>query len=273
MPASRKALRRLIAASLVAFASSLEAVAEPEAIESSVTAAGGEVESTTIVVKRLSDDQLWIANPERANQRYSPASTSKIPHSLIALENGLATPETVFTWDGLPKGPRRWNQDHTLASAFQNSVVWVYQDIARSAGPAVMSEGLKRFDYGNANIGNIDQLITYWVDDTLLISAIEQAEFLSKLALDRLPLSGATYAAARDIMVSEASPAWVLRSKTGWRYSENDMDIGWFVGWLECPKETYVIALNMDMPDSRYLSKRKTVAYAVLRDIGAFDCD
>ncbi len=243
------------------------------AIESSVEAARGKVESTTIVIKRLSDGQLWIANPERANQRYSPASTTKIPHSLIALENGLATKETVFAWDGLPKGTRSWNQDHTLASAFRNSVVWVYQEIARTAGPAIMSEGLKSFDYGNANIGTIDRLTTYWVDDTLSISALEQSEFLSKLALRRLPLSDATYAAVRDIMISDARSTWVLRSKTGWRYNENDMDVGWFVGWLECPSETYVFALNMDMPDTRYLSKRQSVAYSALQDIGAFDCN
>ncbi len=271
--AFRKALRRLVAASLVAFACSLPAAADTVALENIVETAGGEVEGTTVVVKRLSDEQLWIANPERANLRYSPASTSKIPHSLIALENGLATTETVFEWDGLPKGPRRWNRDHTLASAFQNSVVWVFQAIARSAGSAVISEGLKRFDYGNANIGTLDQLTTYWVDDTLTISALEQAEFLSNIARRRLPLSDATYEAARDIMVSDKNPTWVLRSKTGWRYNENDMDIGWFVGWLECSDETHVIALNMDMPDTRYLSKRKTIAYTVLENIGAFDCD
>ena len=96
---------------------------------------------------------------------------------------------------------------------------------------------------------------------------------MSDLALERLPLSAVTYAVANDIMVSDASSNWIMRSKTGWRYSETEMDIGWFVGWLECESETYVFALNMDMPDTTYLSKRKAVTYGALQDIGAFDCD
>lgn len=248
-------------------------MAEAIAIDASVEAAGSQIEDTTIVIKRLSDGQYWIANPDRAQQRFSPASTSKIPHSLIALENGLASSGTVFEWDGVPRNNPAWNQDHTLETAFQNSAVWVYQRIAQTAGQRVMSDGLKSFEYGNANVGTMDQLTTYWLDDTLSISALEQIEFLSKLALERLPLSAATYAAAKDIMVSDAHANWTMRSKTGWRYSEQDMDIGWFVGWLECKSDTYVFALNIDMPNTRFLSKRRDISYHVLTDIGAFDCD
>jgi len=248
------------------------AVAQELDVGPSVTAAGGKTESATIVIQRLSDGQLWIANPDRAQRRFSPASTSKIPHSLIALENGLASSMTIFEWDGVPRSNRAWNQNHTLETAFQESAVWVYQRIAQTAGQRVMSDGLESLDYGNANVGAVDQITTYWLDDTLKISSLEQVEFLSDLALERLPLSATTYAVANDIMVSDASSNWTMRSKTGWRYSETEMDIGWFVGWLECASETYVFALNMDMPDTSYLSKRKAVTYRVLQDMGAFDC-
>lgn len=246
---------------------------EPIDVGHVVQATGNQIEGTTVIVKRQSDGQTWTSNYERAQQRFSPASTSKIPHTLIALERGLVTPDTVFFWDGIPRSFSAWNQDHNLASAFQNSVVWVYQEIARTAGSDAMSEGLASFDYGNSKVGSIEQLTTYWLDDTLKISAVEQIAFLSRLALETLPLSEATYAAAKDIMVSDQNDIWVMRSKTGWRYSKENMDVGWYVGWLQCPDETYVFALNMDMPDSRYLSRRKDITYSVLRDIGAFDCD
>ncbi len=238
-----------------------------------VEAAGGQVERVAIIVERHPDGQIWTSNNERALQRFSPASTSKIPHTLIALERGLVTPDTVFTWDGVPRSGRAWNQDHTLETAFQKSVVWVYQEIAQTAGRATMSEALADFGYGNMDVGSIDQLTTYWLDDTLQISAVEQVAFLSELAREQLSLSAATYAVARDTMISDAGGNWVLRSKSGWRYSESDIDIGWFVGWLVCANETYVFALNMDMPDTRYLSKRKEVAYSVLEGIEAFDCN
>ncbi|MEM1076809.1 MAG: penicillin-binding transpeptidase domain-containing protein [Pseudomonadota bacterium] len=262
----------LYTAGWLAIALSSPVAADAVDVEHSVTAAGAQIENTTIVIKRLSDGQVWIANPDRAQQRFSPASTSKIPHSLIALENGLATSETVFQWDNVPRSNRAWNQDQSLESAFQNSVVWVYQEIAQTGGQAVMANGLRSFEYGNADVGTIGQLTTYWLDDTLTISALEQVKFLSKLALKMLPLSDTTYAVARDVMVTDTHAKWTMRSKTGWRYSKTDMDIGWFVGWLECASDTYVFALNMDMPDTRFLSKRKAVTYSVLDDIQAFEC-
>ncbi len=266
-------LRGLCGAGLAAFALASQVAAEAMDVGPNLAAAGGEVENATIVIRRLSDGQQWIANPDRAQLQFSPASTSKVPHSLIALENGVATQGKVFQWDGTIRSNRAWNQNQSLQSAFQRSAVWVFQDIARAAGQSVMLHGLRSFDYGNADVGSTDQLTTYWLDDTLLISAREQVEFLSKLATETLSLSDATYATANEIMVSDTGANWTMRSKTGWRYSEMDMDIGWFVGWLECARETYVFALNMDMPDTRFLSKRKAVTYVVLQDIGAFDCD
>ena len=258
---------------LLALVLAEQASAEAVDVGHIVRANGIQTENSTIVVKRLSDGRIWVSNPERAQKRYSPASSSKIPHTLIAIESGVASPDSVFRWDKVPRSNIRWNQDHTLSSAFQYSVVWVYQEIARRAGAEKMSEWLVRFDYGNMNVGSSQQLETYWLDDTLQISASEQIEFLSKLALGRLPLSVGTYNSAKQIMVSDRGASWVIRSKTGWRYSTDSTDIGWFVGWLECASESYVFALNMDMPDTRFLSKRKTLAYSVLEDIGAFNCD
>ena len=266
-----KFARLVVAAALLAVLST-QASAQTLDIGHVVAATDNRIEHSTILVQRQSDRQMWISNRSRADQRFSPASTSKIPHTLIALESGIASPSTVFEWDGFPKGLSAWNKDQTLASAFKNSTVWVYKEIAQSAGRQTMSDGLARFGYGNKDVGSTDQLTTYWLDDTLRISAAEQVAFLSRLALGQLPLPEATYVAARDIMVSDAQADWVMRSKTGWRYSREDMDIGWFVGWLECPRDTYVFALNIDMPDRTYLSRRKDITYAVLRAIGAFDC-
>jgi len=262
------------AAVLVAtMGSAAQAHAEAADVAHIVENTGNRVEQTAIVVERLSDGQTWTSNEERAEERFSPASTSKIPHTLIALEGGFADTSTVFPWDGVVRGSRKWNQDQTLASAFQVSAVWVYQEIARTAGHLQMSKGLADFGYGNSDVGSIDHLTTYWLDDTLKISAVEQVAFLANLVLEQLPIDTATYEAAKDIMVSDKGPGWVMRSKTGWRYSETSMDIGWHVGWVQCAEETYVFALNIDMPDTLYLSRRTQITYAVLEDIGAFDCE
>ncbi len=75
-----------------------------------------------------------IYNPARAETRFIPASTFKIPNTLIALETGIVDgPDFTLPWDSIanPRGqywPESWARDQTLRSAFQNSVVWYYQE-------------------------------------------------------------------------------------------------------------------------------------------------
>ncbi|MGR3469208.1 MAG: penicillin-binding transpeptidase domain-containing protein [Shimia sp.] len=263
--------RRLALALLLTSLGGL-AVAEPIDVAAQVAASGADPARTTLLIERLSDGQVWISGPVRADRRFSPASTSKIPHMLIALEYGLATPETVFPWDGTLRGRRVLNRDQTLASAARISAVWVFQDIARRAGPETLSEALRAFGYGNASTGGADRLTTYWLDGTLRISAREQVAFLTRLASGTLPLRLETLSAARDILVTDRGEGWVLRAKTGWFHDPTAMDIGWYVGWLECGSDIFVFALNMDLPDTRTLHRREATTRAVLRDIGAFDC-
>ena len=69
--------------------------------------------------------------------RVSPASTFKIPHALIALENGIVADETTpLRWNGTQYPIADWNRDQTLASAIRGSVVWYFQRIADQLGTA-----------------------------------------------------------------------------------------------------------------------------------------
>ena len=61
-------------------------------------------------------------NPARCAERMLPASTFKIMNSLIGLETGVIPDENyVISWDGTRYDIPAWNQDHTLATALQNS--------------------------------------------------------------------------------------------------------------------------------------------------------
>ena len=83
------------------------------------------------------DDYLIVASDKnRSGEPMLPASTFKIPNSLIALETGVVadTDNEVFKWDGVKRSIENWNRDHTLSSAFAASAVPVYQDIARRIG-------------------------------------------------------------------------------------------------------------------------------------------
>jgi hypothetical protein len=110
------------------------------------------------------DDYLIIASDkDRSGQAFLPASTFKIPNSLIALETGVVgdPDKDIFKWDGVKRSIEAWNQDHTLRSAIAASAVPVYQEIARHIGAERMQKYVDLFEYGNRNIGGgIDQ---FWL--------------------------------------------------------------------------------------------------------------
>ena len=75
--------------------------------------------------------QRWNGSSAECATRLSPASTYKIPHALIGLETGAITGTTIEKWDGVrrPDQPK-WNQDHTVFSSMQPSVLWFFQRMA-----------------------------------------------------------------------------------------------------------------------------------------------
>jgi beta-lactamase class D len=135
----------------------------------------------------------WVHDGKRAATRYVPASTFKIPHTLFALDTGVMRDEfQVFKWDSEVRGMESWNRDQDLRSSMRNSVVWVYQQIARSIGEEAERRYLEKIGYGNADpSGGVDG---FWLEGPLRISAFEQVDFLQRLYRNALPfrLGGAT---------------------------------------------------------------------------------
>jgi beta-lactamase class D len=220
----------------------------------------------TIVVldKRDNQEKSLVFNEQRAQRRYSPASTYKIPHSLFALDAGLVKDEfQVFPWDGIERSYPPHNQDQNLRSAMRNSAVWVYDLFAKQLGDNVASNYLKKIAYGNADIST--ETGSYWIDGKLAISAYEQITFLQRLYRNTLPFKVAHQLLIKDIMVVEAQPQWLLRAKTGWqgRY-------GWWVGWVEWPTGPVFFALNIDTPNRmKDLYKRQAIVKDILRSLDA----
>jgi beta-lactamase class D OXA-2 len=220
----------------------------------------------TIVVadERADSELVFVYNPERARKRFSPASTFKIPHSLIALDCGAVRDEfQVFKWDKVVRNFPAHNQDQTLRSAMRNSAVWVYEIFAREIGQDRASAYLKKLDYGNADASNSRG--DYWLDGPLAISAFEQVAFLKKLYRNTLPFKVEQQRLVKDIMIVEAGRDWILRAKTGW-----EGRMGWWVGWVECSNGPVFFALNIDTPNRLAdLTKRENIARAILRSLSA----
>src|SRR5690606_39375070 len=95
--------------------------------------------------------RLLCSHEGACDKPYQPASTFKIPHTLIGLELGeLVSTEHEFKWDGVKYPLAAWNQDHTLRSAMEVSCVPCFQQLARRIGEERMSEALRKLDYGRS---------------------------------------------------------------------------------------------------------------------------
>ena len=224
----------------------------------------------TIVISDQREDtrQVWVYNQERANRRYSPASTFKIPHALFALDAGVVRDEfQIFEWDGVERSFAPHNQDQDLRSSMRNSALWVYEIFANEIGEEQARDYLMRIDYGNADPRTSEG--TYWVDGELAISTHEQITFLQKLYRNELPFSVEHQRLVKDIMIVEADRSWILRAKTGW-----EGRWGWWVGWVEWPTGPVFFALNIDTPNRLDdLYKREGITRAILQSIDALPPD
>jgi beta-lactamase class D len=215
------------------------------------------------------DDYLVIASDkDRSGEARLPASTFKIPNSLIALETGVVEDpdKDVFKWDGVVRSIEAWNKDHTMRSAIAVSAFPVYQEIARRIGPERMQKYLDLFDYGNRNIGGgIDQ---FWVSGDLRIDPVEQVDFVDRLRRGVLPISKRSQDLVCDIIpVTKVGDA-VIHAKSGLTGADHG-SLGWMVGWAEKGSAQTVFALNMDCKEPRHVAARMTLTQACLSDIGA----
>ena len=180
------------------------------------------------------DDYLIIASDKvRSGEGRLPASTFKIPNSIIALETGVVEDpdKDVFKWDGVTRSIEPWNKDHTLRSAIAVSAVPVYQEIARRIGAERMQKYVDLFDYGNRDIGGgIDQ---FWLTGNLRIDPIQQIDFVDRLRRGVLPVSKRSQELTRDILTVTKVGDATIRTKSGLLGAERASRhwAGWSAGW------------------------------------------
>lgn len=253
---------------LAPFASAAQRVVEhPEwrAIFDSANVTG------TIAVRRLGDSVTHVFDPTRAARGFIPASTFKIPNSLIAFDLGIVADENTYypvTWPKMEI--ESWNRAHTFRTAFKYSVVPIYQIVAREVGEARYVEWLERLQYGNRRpTGGLDH---FWLDGDLRMSAFQQVDFLQRLNRLELPVSERAQRIVIRMMLNEADACYILRAKTGLGgvSATRDVDlVGWWVGWVETDTATTLFALNIDIRGPNDSAQRQRVGRSVLRSIGA----
>ncbi len=217
------------------------------------------------VVYDVAEDRLIGFNRKRANTPFVPASTFKIPNSLIGLATGaVESVDEVLPYGGEPQPIKAWEQDMALREAIKISNVPIYQELARRIGLERMQTEIEQLGYGNARLGHsVDE---FWLVGPLEITPVEQTLFLARLAQGHLPLPQEVQSTVRDIVELEQGEGWTLYGKTGW--TGPDLGIGWWVGWIERENAIFAFAVNMELMQIEEAPKRIELGKAALRALG-----
>jgi beta-lactamase class D len=181
------------------------------------------------------------------DERFSPASTFKVPLALMGYDAGVLKDAHDPAWDwrtGIeaPKRDRK-KVDPTIWE--RDSVLWYSREVTRRLGAKKFAAYVAKLGYGNQDVsgdkGEDNGLTHSWLSSSLVISADEQARLISQLLTDGLAVSKDAQAKARAIMPAFDAPGgWRVYGKTGSIWLRNkaggfdrNRPIGWFVGWAE----------------------------------------
>lgn len=230
----------------------------------------------SILIYDLNQDLFYQHNRDRNETPFLPASTYKIPNSLISLETGVIQNDVdILTWDGIERGLANgspideWNQDLNMRLAFKYSAVWFYQVLARKVGHQRMQDFVTQIQYGNQNIGAKEDIDKFWLEGVLRITPRQQIAFLRRLQQNDLPFAQKNIDLVKDIAIAEETSNYVLRAKTGLATSVTPQ-IGWYVGYLEQNDNVYFFATNIDVVTDKDVAARLEVTKLCLQDLGLF---
>lgn len=205
---------------------------------------------------------------------YLPASTFKIPNSIIALETSVVENDsTLFKWDGEQRSLEAWEQDLIFKDAFHASCVPCYQEVAIKIGAERMIQYLEKLKYGNMKVDS-SNLQMFWLEGDSKISQFEQIDFLNRFYHSELPISKRTASIMKRMIVVKANDKYVLSGKTGWSI-RNGNNNGWFVGYIELKNRMYFFATNIRPKEQFDMSMfpmiRKDITYKALKEMDVIE--
>jgi len=217
-----------------------------------------------------SENNRWIKyNGQRCRERFIPKSTFKIPHAIIALEEGILEDEyQVIRWDGTHFPFETWNQDQTLATALKYSCVWFFSELTEQIDSLTYKNYLNRFQYGNRDIFGPPQ--HFWLYGKLKISADEQIGFLQRLYFRRLGISDRSTNLVIRLIEFEHSPDYTIYGKTGGGPIAGGSTLMWLVGFVKKRDHVYFFAMNFDCSEynQEYADARLEITRSVLKELG-----
>lgn len=166
---------------------------------------------------------------------YSPAATFNMVQALIALETGVVSDENMTI---------QLDTAVSMEAAFKQTQTPYFQEVAKRMGKDTLQFWLDSLSYGNHQIGK--SIDSFWLNNTLKLTADEQLGLVKKLFFNQLPFQKRTHEIVRKMMLQESNANYQLSYKEGVTLNENGTQLAWIVGWIEENKHPYFFVLNLE---------------------------
>ncbi|MBK7411496.1 MAG: class D beta-lactamase [Candidatus Kapabacteria bacterium] len=219
----------------------------------------------TVIVFDSATNVLEVGDTSYLNKGFLPASTFKIPNTLIGLELGVITKDHIFLWDSTPRRNPNWNQDLPLPIAFRASCVPCYQELARNIGQTRMRQMLDTLGYPGMTFSDAS-IDMFWLQGASAITPMQQLNFLRRLHDRTLPLKPSTYDDFALIFPISNDSLGTFSGKTGTTLRDASMR-GWFVGWLQLATNVRYVVVLIEPPSSMTMEQAVEVRMAIARKV------
>jgi beta-lactamase class D len=225
-----------------------------------------------------STNQFTFFNKKRfTDSSFLPASTFKIVNSLVGLQTGVITNDSmIIKWDSVKRNVEAWNHDLSMYQAFRVSAVPYYQEVARRIGKKAMEQWLDTVNYGAGAKDTVFRIRTaidtFWLDNTLKITPDEQLGLMKLLYFNQLPFFKPYQETVKKAMLFENETTYRLSYKTGWGRNEKGAHLAWIVGWIEENNHPYFFVLNFEStdPNADIPAIRMRILKGILTQLGFF---
>ncbi|HDA3752011.1 TPA: beta-lactam sensor/signal transducer BlaR1, partial [Staphylococcus aureus] len=199
--------------------------------------------SGSFVMYSMKKDKYYIYNEKESRKRYSPDSTYKIYLALFGLDRHIISDKNSrMSWNHNQYPFDSWNKDQDLNTAMQNSVNWYFERISNQIPKNYTATQLKLLNYGNKNLGSYK---SYWMEDSLKISNLEQVIVLKNMMEQNSYFSKNEKKQLSSSLLIRKNENYELYGKTGTGIVNGKYNNGWFVGYVITNHDKYYFSTHL----------------------------
>ena len=224
--------------------------------------------SGSFVMYSMKKDKYYIYNEKESRKRYSPDSTYKIYLALFGLDRHIISDKNSrMSWNHNHYPFDSWNKDQDLNTAIQNSVNWYFERISNQIPKNYTATQLKQLNYGNKNLGSYK---SYWMEDSLKISNLEQVIVLKNMMEQNNHFSKNEKKQLSSSLLIRKNENYELYGKTGTGIVNGKYNNGWFVGYVITNHDKYYFATHLS--DGKPSGKNaELISEKILKEMGVLN--